>query len=144
MLVMPASPKQIYDKIEGLKGKKLVMYLIPLFVLFVFVGFALGNLMSGLLNKDEEIDWQKIEQLPKKESTSYRGRVMYLDPHFYPQDDISFYLENEAGETIILLKVSDEKLTVVEGLYVLVFGELGKTEDGNEAVLTVEKVVVKK
>ncbi len=144
MLVMPGSPRQIYDKIEGTKGKKLVMYLIPIFILFVFVGFTIGNLMPGLLRKDEEIDWQKIEQTPTKVSTSFKGKVVYTDPNFYPQDDIRFYLESASGETIILLSTSDEKLTVVEGLNVLVFGEVEKTESGNEDVLIVEKVVVKK
>ncbi len=141
---MPDSPRQIYDKIEGLKGKKLVMYLVPIFILFVFVGFAIGNLIPGLLKKDEEIDWQEIEQIPQKTSTSFRGKVVFIDPNFYPQDDISFYLESTAGETIILLSASDEKLTVVEGLTVLVFGDVEKTKTGNEDVLIVEKVVVKK
>ena len=141
---MPDSPRQIYDKIEGLKGKKLVMYLVPIFILFVFVGFAIGNLIPGLLKKDEEIDWQEIEQIPLKTSTSFRGKVVFIDPNFYPQDDISFYLESAAGETIILLSTSDEKLTVVEGLTVLVFGDVEKTKTGNEDVLIVEKVVVKK
>jgi len=141
---MPDSPKQIYDKIEGIKGKKLVMYLIPIFILFVFVGFVIGNLMSGLLKKDEEIDWEKIDQIPQKTSTSYKGKIVFIDPNFYPNDDISFYLESAAGETIILLSTSDEKLTVVEGLTVIVFGDVKKTNTGDEDVLMVEKVVVKK
>jgi len=144
MLVMPDSPKQIYDKIEGLKGKRLVYYLVPLFILFVFVGFALGNLMPGLLKNDEaNIDWEKIQEVPKKESTMYRGRVVYTDPNFYPEDEIKYYLADDNGKTIILLKAYDEKLTVVEGLYVYVFGDVEKVMGTDEDVLVVEKVVVK-
>jgi hypothetical protein len=92
-----------------------------LFILFVFVGFAIGNLMPGLLRNDEvEIDWQEIQETPEKESTMYKGRVTYTDPNFYPLDDISYYLADDQGDTIILLKAFDEKLTVVEGLYVYV------------------------
>lgn len=144
MLVMPGSPQQVYEKIEGIKGKKLVLYLIPLFILFVFVGFAIGNLMPGMLGKNEEvIDWEEVEEVQEQESTMYRGKVTYIDPNFYPQDDISYYLEGDDGETLILLKANDEKLTVVEGLVVYVFGEIGEVKGSDEEVLLVEKIVVK-
>ena len=143
MLLMPESPKEVLDKVESIKGKKLVLYLIPLFILFVFVGIAVGNLIPGLLKKDENtLDLDQIEKTQKK-SNQYQGKVVFVDPNFYPNDDISFYLENSSGETIILLKTNDEKLTVVEGLNVTVFGDLEKTADGKEDVLMVEKVIVR-
>jgi hypothetical protein len=144
MLVMPISPKETYDKVEGLKGKKLVFTLAILFVLFVFVGIAIGNFISPLLRKNEIAEnIENTYDIPKKESLQYKGRVTYVDPQFYPQDGISYYLADETGTEIILLKTDDEKLTVVEGLEVIVFGELQKTKEKGEDVLMVEKVVVK-
>ena len=143
MLVMPKSPKEIYDKIESVKGKKLALYLIPLFVLFLLVGIAVGNLMPKMLKKDEALVTTPVNESIEKESTQYRGKVVYLDPHFYPNDKITFYLEGDNGKQVILLKTNDQKLDVVEGLSVIVFGEIEKTADGEEDVLDVEKIVVK-
>jgi hypothetical protein len=140
---MPESPKEVIDKVESINSKKLVLYLIPLFILFIFVGIAVGNLIPRLLKKDENtIDPNQIEKT-EKESKEYEGKVVFVDPNFYPNDKISFYLEDSNGEEIILLKTDDQKLTVVEGLSVTVFGEVEKTADGKEEVLMVEKVVVR-
>jgi len=141
---MPKSPKEIFDKIESIKGKKLVFYLIPLFIVFIFIGILVGNLMPKLLKKDEGLVVSPTNGAVEKESTQYKGKVVYVDPHFYPNDDVTFYLEGENGKTIILLKTNDQKLTVVEGLSVIVFGEIEETMDGKEKILNVEKIVVKK
>jgi len=143
MLLMPESPKQVLEKVEGIEGKKLMLYLIPLFAIFIFVGIAVGNLMPRILKNDEEVINPNQVEKTNKESQEYNGKVVFVDPNFYPNDDISFYLENSDGEEIILLKTDDEKLTVVEGLNVIVFGKVEKTADGKEDVLNVEKVVVR-
>ncbi len=144
MLVMPVSPKEVHEKVEGLKGRKLVFSLAILFVVFVFVGIVIGNFIPVLLRKNEIADSiERTYDIPKKESVQYKGKVMYVDPKFYPQDDISFYLADGEGKEIILLKTDDAKLTVVEGLDVVLFGELMRTKDESKEVLMVEKVVVK-
>ena len=144
MKVMPVSPKEVHDRVEGLKGRKLVIFLAVLFVVFVFVGIAIGNFIPVMLRKDEVADSiERTYDLPKKESVQYKGKVMYVDPKFYPHDNISFYLADNKGEEIILLKTDDEKLTVVEGLEVVLFGEIFKTKDESREILMVEKVVVK-
>lgn len=143
MLLMPETPKQVLDKVESLKGKKLVLYLIPLFVLFLLVGLAIGNLMPKILSNNENAQLPVDTEQTQKESTEYRGKIVYVDPNYYPNDDIEFYLEDDLGKEVILLKSNDEKLTVVEGLNVIVFGRLEKTANGEQDVLNVEKVVVK-
>ncbi|MCD4697019.1 MAG: hypothetical protein K8S16_12350 [Bacteroidales bacterium] len=140
---MPKSPKEIYNKIESVKGKKLAFYLIPLFILFLLVGIAVGNLMPKMLKKDEALVTNPVNESIEKESVQYKGKVVYLDPHFYPNDEINFYLEDDNGKQVILLKTNDQKLDVVEGLSVIVFGEVEKTMNGEEDVLDVEKIVVK-
>lgn len=143
MLVMPKSPKEIFDQIETVKGKKLALYLIPLFITFLLVGLGIGNLMPKFLNKNEDTIVKTTTEKDEKESVQYKGKVVYIDPHFYPNDDVTFYLEDESGKEIILLKTNDQKLTVVEGLSVIVFGEIEETMDGEEEILIVEKIVVK-
>lgn len=140
---MPESPKQVLEKVESIKGKKLLLLLVSLFTVFIFVGIAVGNLIPGILKKDENtLNLDEIEKT-QKVSNEYEGKVVFVDPNFYPDDDISFYLEDDSGETIILLTTDDEKLTVVEGLNVTVFGDLEKTANGKEDVLMVEKVLVR-
>ena len=68
---------------------------------------------------------------------------MYVDPQLYPNDRISYSLVDSSNTEIILLKATDQKLAVVEGLTVVVFGEVQKTSDDTKDVLLVEKVVVK-
>jgi hypothetical protein len=144
MLVMPDSPQQFYDKVEKMSRKKLIVFVVPLFVLFIVVGFVIGNVIQRPLKNNEEAAVTETTEPAPKESTSLKGKVVYVDPNFYPRDDISYYLEDESGSKMILLKADDAKLTVVEGLDVVVFGEMGETENGEEEVLLVEKVVVKK
>jgi len=144
MLLMPKSPKEIYDKIESIKGKKLALYLIPLFILFLLVGIAVGNIIPKLLKNDETNVVVATNGSIEVESNQYKGKVVYLDPHYYPNDEITFYLEGDDGKQIILLRTDDQKLEVVEGLNVIVFGKVTDTMDGKEEFLFVEKVVVKK
>lgn len=99
--------------------------------------------MPRLLKKDETSVVATPKETTEKESVQMKGKVVYLDPHYYPSDKITYYLEDDAGKQMILLKTDDQKLAVVEGLKVIVFGEIEKTKDSKEDVLNVEKIVVK-
>jgi len=69
----------------------------------------------------------------------YEGKVSYLGGTNL--DNIKYVLTDLLGKDVILLKASDEKLTVVEGLRVKVSGVIGKTKDGKDYLL-VEEVIV--
>lgn len=143
MLVMPKFLTDLYYKAENLHGKRLILFVVPLFLCFVLIGLVLGNFIPQILNKNEVTP---VEITPKEDlntSTQFEGKVVYVDPRTYPLDNISFYLEDSKGNEIVLLKANDEKLTVVEGLNVIVFGKMEKTKDGENDVLMVERVVVK-
>ena len=143
MLLMPNSLSETYQKIENLKGKRLALFVIPLFLCCILFGIIIGNFIPQLLNVDEVEVVDVVPDQTVKKSVQYQGRVIYVDPRFYPLDNISYYLEDPEGNEIVKLKADDEKLTVVEGLHVIVFGELENTVDGEEDVLIVERVLVR-
>ncbi len=73
---------------------------------------------------------------------AYEGRITYINPNFYPEDEITYALTSSRGDRVILLKADDDKLTVVEGLNVKVYGTLSRTLDNKEDVLIVSEVVI--
>ncbi len=143
MLVMPNSLHELYFKIENLRGKNLVIFIIPLLLSGVLLGIIMGNFMPQLLKSDEEYSNVIISDIPPKERSQFEGRVVYVDPRMYPMDKISYVLEDSSGKEIILLSAKDQKLTVVEGLNVVVFGDVEKSKDGKNDVLQVERVLVR-
>lgn len=131
--------KNIYYKLEALKGCRLYIFLAVVFAIFLVIGLAAGVFMGP--KKDSEVGLipKSIETVPEK---SYEGVITYIDPQNYPLDNISFYLADDKGKEIILLKANDQKLEVAEGHRVKVYGALKKTEDGKKDILMVEKVVI--
>ena len=142
MLIMPNFIFDLYTKAEALKGKSLLIASIIIIIISIGLGIFVENFTSRLLNKDENT-FTNVVADNKLEGKQFEGVVTYVEPQRYPYESISFSLVDSKGEDIILLSVDDEKLTVVEGLNVVVFGQLGKTRDGQFDVLDVEKVVVK-
>jgi len=140
---MPALLKYLYYKIEGIKGKKLAVLIFLIFLIFIPVGILVGNNIPTLLNNSENQPVNQEVPVETVEASSYTGKVMYVDPQLYPNDRISYSLVDSSNTEIILLKATDQKLAVVEGLTVVVFGEVQKTSDDTKDVLLVEKVVVK-
>ena len=82
-----------------------------------------------------------IDTQGDKKLITYEGRITYLDPKIYPEDEITYVLAKTTGEEIILLKAEDEKLAVADGLYVKVRGLLSKTAKDKKDVLIVHEVV---
>ncbi len=143
MVLMPNLLTKLYEYAENLKGKNLYIALLVILVVFTVIGLVIGNVIGKNLNENEIEPTGKETQIPITENEQFEGKVVFVDPRLYPQDDISFYLANPEGKEIIMLKANDEKLTVVEGLDVVVLGKVTKSADGKKQILTVEKVVVK-
>ncbi len=135
--------KKLYDKAETLKGRRLFFIIGSLFVLFIFIGFAVGYAIIPLLNKDEIPKAESSIVIPEKTPVYYEGKITYVNPAFYPEDQISYSLVDSSGKEIILLKSEDQKLSIAEGLFAKVTGTKTKTKDGKTDVLNVREVIIK-
>lgn len=134
-----------HDKAEELKGRRLYVFLTITFAIFLVAGLTLGYFTDKILNKNEMTDKNKRSKSKEAQNikTLYDGKVIFIDPNLYPLDKISYVLINDKGEEIILLKTTDQKLSVAEGHYVSVQGTPQKLKDGIKDVLIVEKVILK-
>jgi hypothetical protein len=134
--------KSIHNKSEQISGKKVLILFIAIFAVFLPLGMIIGNNIKPRLNENEILVGKENTQV--KESFSYHeGKIEYLNPGFYPNDDISFSLVDGSGKQIILLKSKDQKLNIAEGLLVGVKGTITKTKDGKSDVLNVSEVIIK-
>ena len=137
--------KTLIDKVESLKGRKLVYVLLIVFVSFIIIGISVGYFINRGLNENENKNSANNTAVvtPKVEKTYYEGRVMHVNPLMYPGENISYSLDDSSGKTLFLLKSNDQKLTLAENLFVKVAGKVGKLSDGKTDILTVTEVVIK-
>lgn len=144
MSVMPNLLSDLHEKSEQLKGHRLVMVLAIVIVVSLSVGILIDKATQRLLNNRENTNSsQNTDNQQADQFKEFEGKVVFVDPRTYPIDEISYYLADSEGNTIVLLKAYDEKLPVVEGLFVKVFGEVKKTHDNKEDILYVEKVIIR-
>jgi hypothetical protein len=125
-----------------MSGKKILIMFVAIFVVCLPLGMAIGNIIKPKLNEDEILITPKSVQ-PKVNTVYYEGKIEYLNPGFYPDDNISFSLVNSDGKQVILLRSKDQKLNIAEGLFVKVVGTVTKTKDGKSDVLNVSEVIIK-
>lgn len=125
-----------------MSGKKTLILFIAIFVVFLPLGIVIGNVIKPKLNENE-IPVSKESTQSKESSLYYEGKIEYLNPSFYPNDNISFSLVDGSGKQIILLKSKDQKLNIAEGLFVKAKGVVTKTKDGKSDVLNVSEVIIK-
>lgn len=137
--------KDAYQKMEGVKGKKLIYTLLAVFLVFSIIGISIGYLMSFRLTKNEKIDVTEYRSGESTKSTKIEaeGRITYVNPDLYPLDNVSFSLTDYTGKDIYLLKADDQKLNVAEGLTAKVIGKIEKLSDNKTEVLVVEEVIIK-
>lgn len=109
--------------------------------LLIFLGTAI-YLVKTINSTDVPDDTEEVSQGASTEEVFYEGVITYVNPHFYPEDDISYVLTDRSGEDIILLKASDQILVATEGMYAKVYGNVAKTKDRKSSVLVVERVVI--
>ena len=133
--------KDLYFKVENLKGKKLIYIIAVIFLIFILVGVLVGYFMTPRLSKDEVIN-DDISS-PSSPKTYYEGKIEYINPEFYPLDNVSYALVDSDGKQIYLLKSVDQKLSIAEGLFVKVSGKMSKLKDKKTDVLIVDEVVIK-
>jgi hypothetical protein len=111
-----------------------------LFIVFVFFGILIGYFTDFRLNGDEitPVDNGNGTDITQ---AGYTGKITYLDPSYYPGEDISHVLVDEEGNDIILLRSKEQILEVAEGLTATVYGVRLRTKSG-EDVLLVKEVTI--
>jgi len=136
--------KNAIGKLEVLKGKELIGILAVIFAIFVVMGLLAGYVINRLGGEapDNSPNRVVVSAEPVSEAI-YSGKVVFVDPHIFQNDEVSFKLVDEKSKDIILLKTSDQKLEVVEGQRVEARGALVKTKDGKRDILVVSKVVLR-
>ncbi|NMB91315.1 hypothetical protein GYA37_00530 [candidate division WWE3 bacterium] len=144
-LLMLSLLKSFYLKVENLKGKKLITVLILIFILFILVGILIGYLTSNELKESEKMEEPATPTIisPKNERSYFEGKIVYVNPEFYPLENVSYALVDSSGKQLFLLKSNDQKLSLAENLNVKVSGRMEKLSDGETNVLFVEEVIIK-
>lgn len=117
---------------------KYIVVSLPILIILIATALYIN---SSILNRDEIAPVNEGEA--ETVTNSYVGVVDYVNPNHYPDDKITHVLNDVNGNEIILLVADDDKLDVVEGLSVELFGKKLKTKDGKIDILKVERIVVK-
>jgi len=134
--------KDIHNKSEQMSGRKILVTFLVIFIVFLVLGIVIGDISSATLKESET---QKLNggTITQEKQSTYEGKIEYLNPAFYPNDNVSYELVGASGKQIVLLNAKDQKLSIAEGLFVKVKGTLSKTKDGKADVLNVSEVIIK-
>ena len=135
--------KNFYNKVEDIKGKRLLYTLVGFFIFFLFIGASVGYLISPRLSNNENGSEEYIATPEEPQKIEMEGKIVYENPDKYPMDDVSFVLVDSSGEDIILLSAKDQKLSIAENLTVKVVGKMSKLSDKKTDVLIVDEVKIK-
>jgi len=122
--------------------KKLLIVLLNTFVVFLLVGIVVGYIRDLGLKKDETPVTIDTNSKNSSQKASYDGRVMYIDPKQYEADNVKYALYDTKDKEIILLKATDQKLELLEGIFVTVKGDTVMSKSGKKEILIVSEVVM--
>jgi hypothetical protein len=134
--------KNLYTKINGLKGSRLYLVIALSFLTFLIIGLTFGYLRKTASNSKKLASDNLDSQQQLVGAVEYTGKVAHVNALFYPNEKISYVLTDNSGKNIILLRAEDERLFIVEGLTVKLTGSVVKTADGKNQVLQVDKVII--
>ncbi|HSX39861.1 MAG TPA: hypothetical protein VLI92_04715 [Candidatus Saccharimonadales bacterium] len=133
----------LYNKLEQIKGRKLVILLLVIFIIFLAFGLSFGYITQILLNKTEQTKFVSTSTGQQIVARSFDGLVTYVNPNQYPADNVTYALVDANGKVVILLRSRDQKLVVSEGHNVRVKGIVEKSADGTKDILNVDEVIIK-
>ncbi|MBN1162908.1 hypothetical protein JXA34_04165 [Patescibacteria group bacterium] len=135
--------KDYYQKIESIRGKKLIILLVSLFVTFTILGLLVGYFIHVSLSGNElDSDFTREEVVTGPIIESHAGRIEYINPDF--NNGVSYVLVNDGGEDIFFLVADDDKLSIADGLFVTVTGEVTrKTGEQKLDTIKVREVMIR-
>jgi len=131
-------PDKIYSPIKSLKDKYPKLSVIVVLIVLLLLSLSIIIYFKSLKLTKNEIIINPLtsEYLPEY----YEGKVMYIGDS---GDGITYSLADGDGKEVLLLKSTDAKLKIVEGLHVRVYGELIKSLNENEKdILLVKEVIL--
>ncbi len=104
-----------------------------------FVGLVLNyQTLKKLRSEPAEPAPPVVEEKEEEKIATFSGKIKPLGPSIYMEG--THFLEDEKGETILLLESSKIDLGFLEGQTVEVEGRLKKAVEGGQKILEVEKV----
>lgn len=133
--------KDMYNSAEALKGRKLLTVTAILTIVFLGIGIFIGYLNNQLLNRNENNADITLPPPVVDTSTTFSGKISYVNPEYYPGEEISYVLTDPSGNDIILLKADDDKLSLAEGLTVKVKGKEAVSKAGTKYLMVKEVII---
>lgn len=133
--------KDMYNSAEALKGRKLLTVTAILTIVFLGIGIFIGYLNNQLLNRNENNADITLPPPVVDTSTTFSGKISYVNPEYYPGEEISYVLTDPSGTDIILLKADDDKLSLAEGLTVKVKGKETVSKAGTKYLMVKEVII---
>jgi hypothetical protein len=133
--------KNLYDRAEVIKGKKLLILFTATFIIFLLVGILIGYFTNKPLTENEipQID---TNQRVYNVTVEREGRITFTDPVLYPKDKINYVLVDKNGDEQPL-RAKDDILDFAKGLDVVVTGKFSPSKDGGKDVLVVDEVIIR-
>ncbi len=134
--------RKINSNLEAMEAKKLLIVLLNVFVIFLLAGVIIGYVRDLGLKKAENSQIDETSLTDPSKKNSYDGRVMYIDPKQYEEDGVKYALYDTNDREVILLKAADQKLDLLEGIFVTVKGDIVMSKSGKKQILIVSEVVM--
>ncbi|GIW69400.1 MAG: hypothetical protein KatS3mg101_0147 [Patescibacteria group bacterium] len=133
--------KDIYNSAEDLRGRKLLTITAVLTLIFFGIGIFIGYLNNRLLNQNENNPAVTLPPPVVDTSTTFFGKISYVNPDYYPGEEISYVLTDASGKDIVLLKADDDKLSLAEGLTAKVKGKEMVSKAGTKYLMVKEVII---
>lgn len=134
--------KKLNENLDSMGFRKLIIVLLNVFVVFLVIGLIAGYIRESTLKQAEPPKLDQSTDFNQNSRNSYEGRVTFIDPLLYKEDNVKFALYDTSDREIILLKAADQKLDLLEGMFVELTGNTVKTKDGQNNILIVSEVTM--
>lgn len=115
--------------------RKLIIFGVLLILISSVLGISFYNKLSKL-NQNEQIIKNNTENVIPE---YYEGKVSYIGDQ---GSDISYALVDSTGNELVLLRSTDSKLKIVEGLKVKVYGNLIRGSNNQKDILIVKEILI--
>lgn len=132
-LDIPSVPSELDNTVFS--KRKLIIFGFLLFLIVGILGISFYNKLSKL-NQNEQIINNIVENINPE---YYEGKVSYIGDQ---GTNISYALVDANGTETVLLRSTDSKLKIVEGLKVKVYGTLIRGSSDQKDILIVKEILI--